>query len=191
MELYHSCVERRGRTWTNVRSALCWGINAALSGSSVPTFWDNLSVLPSRVKILSLDLLPLEDGIDCSETSAQNCHSTLRNMPDHLYRGGSLKYTELNSSQSMNWASKPYGLTPQSFRYYTLRHLILWAFKELGPSSTKDRRWADDTGRRDKIAQHILLTLSQEFEYWFYIVWTNCDYHYGFMYKTQHCLSWS
>ena len=54
------------------------GYYAALSGSSVPTFLDNLSVGP----------------IGCPESSVQNYHSTLRNIPEdhrsHLHRGGSL-----------------------------------------------------------------------------------------------------
>jgi hypothetical protein len=45
---------------------------------------------------------PLKMGsIGCPETSVQNYHSTLRNIPEegryHLYRGGSLKFrTHLN-----------------------------------------------------------------------------------------------
>jgi hypothetical protein len=39
------------------------GCYAALSGNPLPTFWDNVSVPPSRVKKLaSLDFLTLEDG---------------------------------------------------------------------------------------------------------------------------------
>jgi hypothetical protein len=48
---------------------------AALSGSSVPTFRDNLSVSFSRK--------PLEVGpIGCPETSAQHYHSLLRNIAE-------------------------------------------------------------------------------------------------------------
>jgi hypothetical protein len=49
------------------------GYYAALSGSAVPTFRDNLSVPSSRVK---------DQRIGCPETSVQNYHSTLRNIPE-------------------------------------------------------------------------------------------------------------
>jgi hypothetical protein len=49
----------------------------ALSGSSVPTFRDNLSVPSSRVKKSKKT-----GQIDCPETSLQNSHSTLRNIPE-------------------------------------------------------------------------------------------------------------
>jgi hypothetical protein len=60
---------------------------AALSGSSVPTFRDNLSA-PSS--------LPLKLGpMGCPETSVRNYHSVLRNTPEerrsHVLRVGSLK----------------------------------------------------------------------------------------------------
>jgi hypothetical protein len=73
------------------------GYYTALSGRSVPTFRDNLSV-PWKVKkkTFFLDLLTLEDGpTGCPETSIQTYHSTLRNIPEerrsHLHHGGSLK----------------------------------------------------------------------------------------------------
>jgi hypothetical protein len=64
------------------------GYYAALSDSSVPTFRDNLSFPLSRVKKSEkktsfLDFLTLEKGpICCSETSVQNYHSTLCNIPE-------------------------------------------------------------------------------------------------------------
>jgi hypothetical protein len=75
------------------------GYYTALSGSYVPTFWDNLSVPSSRVKKPSssswtswlLRMVP----IYCPETSVENNHSTARNVPvgrrSHLHRGGCLK----------------------------------------------------------------------------------------------------
>jgi hypothetical protein len=55
------------------------GYYAALIGSSLPTFRDNLSVPSSRVKSLRpLKMVP----IGCPETSLQNYHTTLRNIPD-------------------------------------------------------------------------------------------------------------
>ena len=71
------------------------GYYAALSGSPVPTFRDNLSVPSSRVKkskkkVFFLDFLTLQDRTD---TSVQDYHSTLPNIPEvrssHQYRGGS------------------------------------------------------------------------------------------------------
>jgi hypothetical protein len=57
---------------------------AALSGSSVSTFRDNLSFNSSTVK-KSKNFLTFEDGTDmsiyCPETSEQNYHSRLRNIP--------------------------------------------------------------------------------------------------------------
>jgi hypothetical protein len=54
--------------------------------SSVPTFRDNVSVPSSRVKKTG--------STDCPETSVQNYHSTLRNIPEerrsYLHRGVSL-----------------------------------------------------------------------------------------------------
>ena len=82
------------RPW-DLRSS---GFYAALSGSSVPTFQDNLLVASSRVKksknkALFLTSWPLKMWfIGCPETSAQNYHSRLRNIPEarrfHLHRGG-------------------------------------------------------------------------------------------------------
>jgi hypothetical protein len=48
----------------------------ALSGSSIPTFRDKLSVPSSRVKRMG--------PIACTETSVQNYHSTLRNIPQQI-----------------------------------------------------------------------------------------------------------
>jgi hypothetical protein len=63
------------------------GYYGAWSGNFLLTFWDKLSVPPSRV-------LKLE-SIVCSETSASNYHYMLRNNPEersfYLLRGGSLK----------------------------------------------------------------------------------------------------
>jgi hypothetical protein len=53
------------------------GYYRALSGSSVPTFWDKLSVASLRVK-KSKKTGP----IGYPETSGQNYHSTLRNIPE-------------------------------------------------------------------------------------------------------------
>jgi hypothetical protein len=53
---------------------------AALGGSSVPTFRDNLSVPTSRVKNSSWRLKT--EPIICPETSVRNCHSMLRNIPE-------------------------------------------------------------------------------------------------------------
>jgi hypothetical protein len=66
------------------------GYYTALSDRSVPTFRDNISV-PS-----SWTSWPLKMGlIGCPETSLQNYHPTLRNIPQerrsHLHRGGSLE----------------------------------------------------------------------------------------------------
>jgi hypothetical protein len=60
------------------------GYYAALSGSSVLTFRDNLSVPSSRVnKSSSWAYWPLKMGpIVCPETSVQNYYSTLRNIPE-------------------------------------------------------------------------------------------------------------
>jgi hypothetical protein len=59
----------------------------ALSGSSVLTFRDNLLVPSSRVKKMG--------PIGCLETSVQNYHSALHNIPEerrsHSHHGGSLK----------------------------------------------------------------------------------------------------
>ena len=59
------------------------GYYAALNGSSVLTFRDNLSVPSSRVKKSSSTSWFLKIGEKgCPETSAQNCHSTLCNIPE-------------------------------------------------------------------------------------------------------------
>jgi hypothetical protein len=83
---------RGPETDTNLRYALFWD----MSGNSLPTFRDNLSVPFSRVKKSKKTSLPLKmEPIGCPETLVQNYHSTLRNIPEehrcHLHRGGSLK----------------------------------------------------------------------------------------------------
>jgi hypothetical protein len=56
---------------------------AAFSGSSVPTFRNNLSVPSSSVKTFKKISWPLKMGpICCPETSVENYHSTLRNIPE-------------------------------------------------------------------------------------------------------------
>jgi hypothetical protein len=64
---------------------------AAMSGSSVPTFRDNLSVPSSRVKkankkVFFLVFLTLEDGTDSPETSVQNYQRCVipHKRSDHL-----------------------------------------------------------------------------------------------------------
>jgi hypothetical protein len=77
------------------------GYYAALSGSSVPTFRDKISVPSSTVKIskppgcFSWTCWRLKmEPIGYPETSVQNYHSMLCNMPEerrsHLHHGGSL-----------------------------------------------------------------------------------------------------
>jgi hypothetical protein len=66
--------------------------------------WDKLSVPSSRVKKSSWSFkLGL---IGCPEASVQNCHSTLRNIPElhrsHLHRGGCLKTRKLAVGCSEN-----------------------------------------------------------------------------------------
>jgi hypothetical protein len=90
-----------GRKTCKIEICPLLGYYAALSGSYVPTFRDNLSVPSSRVKKFKkeaffLNLLTLNMGpIVCPETSVHNYHSTLRNIPEegrsHLHYGGSLK----------------------------------------------------------------------------------------------------
>ena len=59
------------------------GYYAALSGSSVPTFQENLSVPSSRVKKFFLGLPDRKMGpIGSPGTSIQNHRSTLRNIPE-------------------------------------------------------------------------------------------------------------
>jgi hypothetical protein len=77
------------------------GYYAALNGSSVPTFRANLSFPSSR------------DGkmgpIDCPETSVQNYHLTLRNIPEerrsHVHRGRSLKSRNLRTQIQTQFSS--------------------------------------------------------------------------------------
>ena len=77
------------------------GYYARLRGSSVPTFRDNLSV-PFQGSWTSwpLNMRPTR----CPETSVQNYHSTLRNIPEefrsHLHRGGSLRSRRSTSISS-------------------------------------------------------------------------------------------
>jgi hypothetical protein len=61
------------------------GYHAAWSGSTVLTFWDNLSVLSSRLKTSKKKKTsrPLKMGpISCPEMSVQNYYSMLHNIPD-------------------------------------------------------------------------------------------------------------
>ena len=72
------------------------GYYAALSGSSVLSFQENLSVPSSRIKKFFLGLPDPKMGpIGSPETSIQNHRSTLRNIPEErrsqLHRGVSLK----------------------------------------------------------------------------------------------------
>jgi hypothetical protein len=89
------CVISGFRCDVNDNSSLV-GCYAALSGSSVLTFQDNLSVLPLRVKLILYRLFgttygshlqrsrrtwPLKMGpIGCPQTLVQNYHSTLHNI---------------------------------------------------------------------------------------------------------------
>jgi hypothetical protein len=59
------------------------GYYAVLSGSYVATFRDNLWGPIFKSKAFFLNFLTLEDGTDSffPETSVQNYHSTLRNIP--------------------------------------------------------------------------------------------------------------
>ena len=63
----------------------------AISGNSLPTFRDNLSVSSSRVK----KSLSMENETVCPETSVRNYHYCLRHKSEerssHLLRVGSLK----------------------------------------------------------------------------------------------------
>jgi hypothetical protein len=87
------------------------GYYAAWSGSSVPTFRDNLSVPSWRFKrsnkaFFSWTSWPLKTRpIGCPETSVQKYHSTPRNIPEehryHVHHGGSLE------SRSMLRFDKP------------------------------------------------------------------------------------
>jgi hypothetical protein len=98
--------EPRRKQVYSFRSAISV-IHVALSGSSILTFRDNLSVPSSRVKkSLTLEYRshlqgsrnpwPLNMGpIGCPETSVQNYHSALRNIPEERssqrHRAGNLK----------------------------------------------------------------------------------------------------
>ena len=71
---------------------------AALTGTWLPTFRDNLLVEFSKVKTVKffLNCLCLEDGTSALSWNVGNHQSTLRNIPEerrpHLHCGGSLKY---------------------------------------------------------------------------------------------------
>jgi hypothetical protein len=87
-----------------------FGFYAALSGTSVPTFRDSLSV-----QYLFLGFLALEDGTDrCTETSVHNYHSTPYNIIEegwyHLHGGMSLKSRVVPSW----WPRKKVGAVPIS-----------------------------------------------------------------------------
>jgi hypothetical protein len=73
------------------------GYYAALSGSNVPTFWENLSV-PSSC--------PLKMGATRPETSVRNYHSMLRNIQEgrrfDLHRGDSLKSRKKNKDLNIH-----------------------------------------------------------------------------------------
>jgi len=70
------------------------GCYAASSGNSLPTFRDNLSILPSstatrrQLCVMSRDskslrgFVTLENGIGCSGTSVTNCHYSLCNSQE-------------------------------------------------------------------------------------------------------------
>jgi hypothetical protein len=78
------------------------GYYAALSGSSVPTFRDNLPVPSSRVKEVQEENM---EPIRCPETSVQNNHLTLCNIPEDRrcqHRAGSLKSRSLDFSLFSN-----------------------------------------------------------------------------------------
>jgi hypothetical protein len=68
------------------------GCSAASSGNPLPTFRDNVLVLYSGVKKSGLlDPMaswPLKMGLTCSETSAKDYHSVLRNTPEKRRRQG-------------------------------------------------------------------------------------------------------
>jgi hypothetical protein len=72
------------------------GYHAALSGSSIPTFRDNLFVPSSRPRSpRRKPLLGVLEPWRCADTSVKNYHSALRNIPEqrwvHLHHGRSLK----------------------------------------------------------------------------------------------------
>jgi hypothetical protein len=90
------------------------GYYAALSGSSVPTFRDNLSVISSRVKKSKYT------WIGCPETSVQNYHLTLRtNIPKgrrlHQHRGGSLNSCTFGNIKQRCLVRYRHSLTPIDF----------------------------------------------------------------------------
>ena len=59
------------------------GYYAASSGNFLPTFRDNISIAPSRIKNPSFGFLPLKKGpIRCPKMSAWNYHYSLRNDPE-------------------------------------------------------------------------------------------------------------
>jgi hypothetical protein len=61
------------------------GYYAASTSNSVPTFRDNISIPSSRVKTSNWNSWPLKMGpIGCPETSVQNYHSTLCNIPEEV-----------------------------------------------------------------------------------------------------------
>jgi hypothetical protein len=73
-----------------------------LSGSSVLTFWDNLSVPSSRVKkSKTLKMGP----IGCPETSVLKYHSVLRNIPEerrsHISSSSDFCYTGFKNFKSI------------------------------------------------------------------------------------------
>jgi hypothetical protein len=73
------------RKFQDITDKTMQGVSALFKGQEVQTSW------------------PLKMGpIGCPETSVQNCHSTLRNIPKegrpHLHRGGSLKSRNANST---------------------------------------------------------------------------------------------
>jgi hypothetical protein len=112
------------------------GYYAALSGSSVPTFRDNLSVPYSKVKkskkkLLSFTSWTLKMGqIGYPETSVQNYYSVLRNIPEEgrsrLHRGGSLKSRKEGNCYRLCsvWIKKVYKIERTNIKTY-LKNIIL------------------------------------------------------------------
>jgi hypothetical protein len=90
----------------NVHKQICTLLEyyAALSGTSLPTFRDSLSVPSSRVK--NSITWPLKMGpIDCPETSVKKYHSKICNIPQkrkpHQHRGWNLKSGVVHEQNSV------------------------------------------------------------------------------------------
>jgi len=91
-QVFRKCVGfNRTRRFITVRSVLIWDIAQSRLVIPCRRFGTTYRFLLPRVKNLLLKMEP----ICCLETSVQNCHCTLCNIPErrksHLRRGVSLK----------------------------------------------------------------------------------------------------